>query len=127
VYSEKSAHYWTPVQGPARVSRMNSTTRPSAHELTVLRALLRLARRRAPADLEQLLVRVGGQPSELRTAVRSLERAGYVERRSPGSGAVARLTMSGFAVAVAAVATRRDARVRAAKTIKKGRARRRAA
>ena len=106
---------------------MTSTTRPTAHDLAVLRALLRLARRRTPADVEQLLVRVGGGASELRSSVRRLERAGFVERRAPVEGAVARLTMSGFAVAVAAVASRRDARIRAVKTVKKGRARRRAA
>jgi DNA-binding MarR family transcriptional regulator len=79
------------------------------YELSVLRALLRLARRRAAADIDQLLVRVGGAPADLRVAMRRLEQAGLVERL-PGTGeGHGRLTLSGLAVAVASVANRRSA------------------
>jgi hypothetical protein len=81
------------------------------YELSVLRALLRLARRRASADIDQLLVRVGGVPADLRDALRRLEKAGLVERLPHGGFAGAgeaagRLTLSGLAVAVASVANR---------------------
>ena len=82
------------------------------YELSVLRALLRLARRRAAADIDQLLVRVGGAPADLRVAMRRLEQAGLVERL-PGAGeSNGRLTLSGLAVAVASIkasANRRSA------------------
>ncbi len=82
------------------------------YELSVLRALLRLARRRCAADIDQLLVRVGGAPAELRDAMRRLEQAGLVERL-PGAGdGNGRLTLSGLAVAVASIkdsANRRSA------------------
>jgi hypothetical protein len=86
------------------------------YELSVLRALLRLARRRAAADIDQLLVRVGGAPADLRVAMRRLEQAGLVERL-PGAGeGNGRLTLSGLAVAVASVANRRSASLGAKST-----------
>jgi DNA-binding IclR family transcriptional regulator len=62
----------------------------------VLRALLRLARRRLPADDEAIVVRVGAAKGAVHAAIRRLDAQGLVERRpSP------RLTMAGLAVAVA--------------------------
>jgi hypothetical protein len=69
-------------------------------ELAILRAMLRISRRRATADLDTLLVRVGGTEAECRVAIRSLEAAGFVERRPGGQ---VRLTMAGLAVAVAQI------------------------
>ena len=66
-------------------------------EAMVLRAMLRVARRREAADEEALAVRVGGPPARVRAALRSLDGAGLVERRD---GRAPRLTMLGFAVAV---------------------------
>ena len=77
-----------------------------SYELEVLRAMVRLARRRSPADLEQLTLRVGGNSSNIRSALRALAQADLVVRTPTG----ARLTMSGLAVALA---SRRRARVRA--------------
>jgi Mn-dependent DtxR family transcriptional regulator len=80
-------------------------------ELTVLRAMLRVARRREAADVEALAVRVGGSPAEVRDALRLLDAAGLVERRGRSAP---RMTMAGLAVAVgllpAARAGRRSAR-----------------
>jgi|KBSSwiStaDraftv2_1062776.scaffolds.fasta_scaffold2141445_2 hypothetical protein len=69
-------------------------------ELAVLRAMLRISRRRATSDLDTLLLRVGGTESELRTALRSLAASGFVERLRSGD---CRLTMAGLAVAVAQI------------------------
>jgi len=66
-------------------------------EAMVLRAMLRVARRREAADEEALVVRVGGPPAQVRAALRTLDTAGLVERRA---GRAPRLTMAGFAVAV---------------------------
>ena len=89
----------------------------SPYELAVLRAMLRLARHRSPADLDRLLVRVGGAAGDVRHALRRLESVGFVERRGDGLS-IGRLTMTGFAVAVAAAAAGRSPRARAAKTTK---------
>jgi len=78
-------------------------------ELAVLRAMLRVARRREGADEEALALRVGGTRAEVRAAIRRLEAGGLVERR----GAVPpRLTMAGLALAVGLLpaASRRTAR-----------------
>jgi DNA-binding GntR family transcriptional regulator len=64
----------------------------------VLRAMLRVARRREAADEEALAVRVGEPRPGVRAALRRLEAAGLVERRA---GRAPRLTMAGFATAVA--------------------------
>jgi len=71
-------------------------------ENTVLRAMLRLARRREAAGDEALAVRVGASPGEVRAALRRLDAAGLVERRD---GRPPRLTLSGFAVAVGLLRT----------------------
>lgn len=70
-------------------------------EIAVLRALLRLARRRTPATLEQILLRVGVDAPAARRALASLARAGLVHRTPEGP----RLTLPGFAVAVATAAS----------------------
>ncbi|MBX3210067.1 MAG: hypothetical protein KF764_33865 [Labilithrix sp.] len=66
-------------------------------EIDVLRALLRLARRRTPPTLEQLVVRVGGEETDVRRALGSLARSGLVQRSPAGL----RLSLAGLAVAVA--------------------------
>lgn len=74
------------------------------YEHSILRALLRLSRRRALADSGSLLDRVGGTSAELRDALRRLEASGFVDRRTESD---VRLTLPGLAVAVASVAGRR--------------------
>jgi DNA-binding IclR family transcriptional regulator len=69
----------------------------NATELDVLRALLRLARRRTPPSLEALVVRVGVEEPEVRNALRVLAWQGLVQRTPSGLG----LSMQGLAVAVA--------------------------
>lgn len=63
----------------------------------VLRAMLRLARSRKVASIEAVAVRAGGTPREVRVSARRLRAAGLLEM---GPEAL-RLTMPGFAVAVA--------------------------
>lgn len=77
------------------------------YEHSILRALLRLARRRSAADSERLLDRVGGTTAELRDALRRLETDGFIDRRAEDN---VRLTMPGLAVAVASIAGRRRAK-----------------
>ncbi len=72
-------------------------------EIAVLRALLRLSRRRTPATLEQLLVRVRDDQNDVLRALRALARSGLVYRSQRGL----RLTMAGLAVAVASTAAPR--------------------
>lgn len=67
-------------------------------DIMVLRAMLRLARRRKAADEGEVAVRVGGSPGSVRAALRRLDAGGLVERRLSEPP---RLTMAGFAVAVA--------------------------
>ncbi len=67
-------------------------------DIMILRAMLRLARRRKAADEGEVAVRVGGAPGSVRAALRRLDARGLVERRPSGPP---RLTMAGFAVAVA--------------------------
>lgn len=76
-------------------------------ETDVLRALLRLARRRTPPTLDSLVVRVGGEAPAVKEALRALAQKGLVQRTesAPGVG----LTMAGLAVAVAVVARRASA------------------
>jgi hypothetical protein len=66
-------------------------------EIDVLRALLRLARRRTHPTLDQLVVRVGAEESEVRRALFALARGGLVQRTPAGL----RLSLLGLAVAVA--------------------------
>lgn len=68
--------------------------------------MLRLARKREVADVPALLVRVGGTAAQVRTALRRLESEQLVERLDDGK---ARLTMSGFAIAVASAKLRATA------------------
>lgn len=75
-------------------------------EIAVLRALLRLSRRRTPATFTDLLDRVGGDANDVQRALASLARAQLVQR----SGESARLSLAGLAVAVAAAATARRAK-----------------
>jgi RIO-like serine/threonine protein kinase len=63
----------------------------------VLGAMLRLARRRIEASVDELYERVRMEQSRIRASLGRLDAAGLVERRTTG----ARLTMSGLAAAVA--------------------------
>jgi Mn-dependent DtxR family transcriptional regulator len=67
-------------------------------ETAVLQAMLRLARRREAADEGALSARVNGSRADLRRALRRLEQGDLIERRAGGQ---VRLTLSGFAIAVA--------------------------
>lgn len=64
----------------------------------VLRAMLRLARRREAADEDAVAVRVGGTRAAVRASVRRLAAGGLVARRRDG---LPSLTLTGFALAVA--------------------------
>jgi hypothetical protein len=75
----------------------------------VLRALLRLARRRLPADDSAVVLRVGAAPSAVDEAIDRLDARGLVERR----GTTRRLTMAGLAVAVALLPAQSAAPARA--------------
>jgi Mn-dependent DtxR family transcriptional regulator len=67
-------------------------------DANVLRALLRLARRREAAAVASVAVRVSGTPSKVRASMRRLRSGGLVEMRATGE---VRLTMAGLAVAIA--------------------------
>jgi len=67
-------------------------------ELAVLRALLRLSRRRGPATIEELVTRVAADSTSVVRALGVLARAGLVQRTAAGP----RLSLPGLAVAVAA-------------------------
>lgn len=69
----------------------------NTNHLNVMSALLRLARRRELGTESALLERFSGDADVLRVTLRELDRAGIVERLPSH----ARLTMMGFAVAVA--------------------------
>jgi Mn-dependent DtxR family transcriptional regulator len=72
-------------------------------DTTVLRAILRLSRRREAADDEALVLRTGSSPARVRAAIRRLDAAGLVQvapRHPP------RLTLTGLAVAVALLPVR---------------------
>lgn len=75
-------------------------------EIEVLRALLRLARRRTPPSMEQLLLRVDAEPRDVQRALAALARKGLVMRTRRGFG----LSLTGFAVAVACAQARPVAR-----------------
>ncbi|MBX3227172.1 MAG: hypothetical protein KIT84_35450 [Labilithrix sp.] len=66
-------------------------------ELDVLRAFLRLARRRSQPTIEQLVVRVGADEAAVRDAVKLLLRQGLLQRNTHGVG----LTLAGLAIGVA--------------------------
>jgi DNA-binding IclR family transcriptional regulator len=65
--------------------------------MDVLRALLRLARRRSSPSLDQLVLRVGADESGVRRALFTLAKNGLVQRTPAGL----RLSLAGLAVAVA--------------------------
>jgi RIO-like serine/threonine protein kinase len=85
------AQFWTDVQGAYRVALMGQ-------DFQLLGAMLRLARRREAADVDALLIRSSGSRADVRASLRRLEAANLVEQLSEGR---ARLTLAGFAVAVA--------------------------
>jgi Mn-dependent DtxR family transcriptional regulator len=64
----------------------------------VLRAMLRLARRRVAAEDSEIAVRVGESSASVRASLRRLDALGLVEPRTAGG---ARLTMAGLALALA--------------------------
>jgi Mn-dependent DtxR family transcriptional regulator len=68
----------------------------------VLRAMLRLARRRQAADEAEIALRVGKEPHAVRAALRRLDGQGLVERQARGAP---RLTMGGLALALALLPT----------------------
>ncbi len=68
------------------------------YESSILRALFRLSKRGALADLPALVLRVGGTLADVRHALRRLERCGLVVRSHDDD---TRLTLEGLAVAVA--------------------------
>lgn len=87
---------------------MQPSTRSSSSaslEVDVLRAMLRLARRRTPPTLEAILLRVPppADADAVKHTLRTLIRASLVHVTPKGP----RLTLTGFAVAVAMAATPR--------------------
>ncbi len=72
-------------------------------DTTVLRAMLRLSRRREAADEDALVLRSGRTRAEVRNALREFEAEGVVERRA---ALPPRLTMMGLALAVALLPAR---------------------
>lgn len=72
-------------------------------DTTVLRAMLRLSRRREAADEDALTLRSGHTRATVRDSLRRLESIGLVERRT---GRAPRLTFEGLAVAVALLPAR---------------------
>lgn len=73
----------------------------------ILRAMLRLARRREAATEGALELRCGGSGREVRQSIRRLEAAGLVYRS--GAQGSARLTLQGLAMAIARLPRRADA------------------
>jgi len=65
-------------------------------DASVLRAVLRLARKRQDATEEEVALRVGAEAADVRTSLRRLDTLGWLERTPRG----ARLTMGGLALAV---------------------------
>lgn len=81
----------------------SSSSSQASLEVEVLRAMLRLARRRTAASIEALLLRVPADEPAVRQSLRTLIRANLVDVTPKGP----RLTLVGFAVAVAMAATPR--------------------
>jgi len=77
----------------------------------VLRALLRLARRRLPADDQAVVLRVGTEPAAVRDSIRRLDTLGLVERVVEQR--TTRLTMAGFTLALALLPAQAAGRVQA--------------
>lgn len=76
-------------------------------EIDVLRAMLRLARRRTSPTLEQLMLRLPADERAIRRALATLVRADLVHVTPKGP----RLSLTGFAVAVAYAERPRPARL----------------
>jgi len=76
------------------------------YDICVLRAIVRLSRRRSPATKAALLARVPGSASDLGASLRRLERAGFV-RLDPNPS----LTLAGLAVGVASMPAKQAAPV----------------
>jgi DNA-binding IscR family transcriptional regulator len=72
----------------------------------VLRVMLRLARRREAADMDAVATRSGGSPAAVRASMQRLAAGGLLERRG---GQAPRLTLSGFALAVAMLPSKASA------------------
>lgn len=85
---------------------MPSTSSSASLEIEVLRAMLRLARRRSAPSLEAILIRVPSPADEasVRASLKRLVSANLVHVTPKGP----RLTLTGFAVAVAMAATPRQ-------------------
>lgn len=85
---------------------MQPSTPPASLEVDVLRAMLRLARRRTTPTLEAILLRVPppADADTVKQTLRTLIRASLVHVTPKGP----RLTLTGFAVAVAMAATPRQ-------------------
>jgi RIO-like serine/threonine protein kinase len=98
------ATYWTDVQRLFSVLSMH-------YDISVLRAILRLSRHRRSVDQASLALRVEGEASELRAALRRLEAGGLIVRTAD----TARLTMVGLAVGVASLRQRPNRRRTAAR------------
>lgn len=79
------------------------------HDAMILRAMLRLARRRQEGDEAAIALRAGGSGAQVRAAMRRLEARGLLVR----SADRARLTMQGLAVAVAMLPAAGSARAAA--------------
>ena len=88
---------------------MQPSTHAPSLEVDVLRAMLRLARRRSAPTLEAILLRVPppADADAVKHALRVLIRAELVHI-TPGRDPRPRLTLTGFAVAVAMAATPRQ-------------------
>jgi Mn-dependent DtxR family transcriptional regulator len=74
-------------------------------EVMVLGAMLRLARRRKAAEVSAVALRVGASEAQVRSSLRQLDARGLVERRLSQPP---RLTLEGFAVAVALLPLRAE-------------------
>src|SRR5688572_1938086 len=66
-------------------------------EIDVLRAMLRLARRRTVPTVEQILLRVPADEPAIRRTLGALKKGGLVDDTPKGP----RLSLTGFAIAVA--------------------------
>jgi Mn-dependent DtxR family transcriptional regulator len=69
-------------------------------DTSVLRAMLRLARHRRPAEEDAVAARVGETTAAVRASMRRLQATGLVEIRPL---CPARLTLSGLAIAIALI------------------------
>lgn len=67
------------------------------YDISVLRAIVRLARRRFPADLSAIHLRVSGSEGDIRDALARLTARGLIERQPHRIAP----TMMGLAIAVA--------------------------